>query len=184
MREAADAGGQHACCATAGRFRSSASRARSSPEASCRTCSSSPASTSATTTRRGGPRIACVMQSFASFGDPAARRRPREPGAHAARAQLLGHAVRGLRARSPQRAEQPARPRRLRRRTRHPRHHRQSLAARLRARPRRPRGCGLERRSRRPRPSAGSASATSRSRTPTPARMPTRTPRSTRRGAR
>ena len=90
------------------------------------------------------PEDPCVMQAFASFGDPQPGARPREPGAHGAREDAR-HVVRGLRARSPQRAEQPARPRRLRRRARHPRHHRQPLAARLRARSRRPRGCGLER---------------------------------------
>ena len=93
------------------------------------------------------PEDACVMQSFASFGSP-------QPGAslasqaRTARAQMLAmpfedyeREVRGV-------LQSLLGARRIRRGARHPCHHRQPLAARLRARPSRPRGCGLECRTR------------------------------------
>ena len=69
VREAADAGRQHVL-RNGEAFGSSASRARSSPAASSRTCSWSPASTLATTSPAWRPEEPCVVQSFASFGGP------------------------------------------------------------------------------------------------------------------
>ncbi len=146
VREAADAGGQHGAAQRPG-----AAETRHQGRPAPRKPPAEPVPGDRHQRRRlspglaaGGPLRDAVLRQLRGA---AARSGSREPGAGRAGADAR-HAVRGLRARSAPGAEQPARPRRIRCRARHPRDHRQPLAPRLRARPSRPRGRGLECRAR------------------------------------
>ncbi len=182
MREAADARGQHAAARRPG-----AAGARHQGRAAPGKLPAEPVPRHRHQRRRLPPDLAARGSlrdaGFRQLRRSAARRWPREPGAYGAREDAR-HAVRGLRARGPQRAERacsaPAASTPRATSSPSPSTAGRTVTRATTSTSRMRTGTW----SRRPRPSAGSASATSRSRTPTPPRTPTRTPRSTRRGGR